>query len=220
MFASRCAVLTGDIVASTRQADQTVDLAMQVLAEKAREFGHWSSPSQDTRFTRFRGDGWQVLLAEPKLTLRAAVVFQGALIAMGLKGRIFIGVGQIDRPGTSSLADASGEAFERSGRGLDAMGSAWTMGIDGTGVRLEDHLILDLIGERIGRWTPPQAEAATLYLASRTRIRTLAEIGADLGISPQAVNDRLRGAGAATIASVLRRWEAAKALSDEAPAHA
>ncbi|RYI16719.1 MAG: hypothetical protein EON48_10440 [Acetobacteraceae bacterium] len=60
----------------------------------------------------------------------------------------------------------------------------------------------------MGRWTAAQAEAAALHFSGPDRTPTLHEIGKSLGISAQAVNDRLRGAGAQTIASVLRRWEA------------
>ena len=55
-----------------------------------------------------------------------------------------------------------------------------------------------------------QAEAAAMQLATPDRAPTLQEIGKTLGISAQAVNDRVRGAGCQAIASVLRRWEAAK----------
>ena len=205
------AVLTGDLVASTRHPAETIDDAMQRLHDTARDIGSWSSPPQDTRFTRYRGDGWQMVLAYPPHALRAAVVLQARLIAIGLRTRIFIGIGAIERRGKDSLADASGEAFERSGRGLDALGDAWTLGIAGSGISPEDQMIADLLGERIGRWTGPQAEAAALQLAAVDRVRTLSDIGTQLGISPQAVNDRVRGAGCATIASVLRRWETQKA---------
>jgi hypothetical protein len=84
------------------------------------------------------------------------------------------------------------------------------IGIDKEGIHQEDQLIADLLGERMGRWTAAQAEAAAMQLASPLKITTLFEIGKELNISPQAVNDRVRGAGCATIASVLRRWEGLK----------
>ncbi|MBA4323618.1 MAG: hypothetical protein C0426_00780 [Rhodobacter sp.] len=81
-----------------------------------------------------------------------------------------------------------------------------------------DAMIADLLGERMGRWTAAQAQAAALQLAAPDRIITLAEVGKTLGISPQAVNDRVRGAGCGTIASVLRRWEALKSRDNRDPA--
>lgn len=205
MSASSIAVLTGDLVGSTGHPAGAVDAAMQAIRDAAQTTG----PSLGPRFTRFRGDGWQVL-ADPQLSLRAAVVIQGRLIALGLESRISIGIGPAATFGTTDLSDASGEAFERSGRGLDQMPEASRLVIDGTPVVEEDRIIADLLGERMGRWTAAQAEAAAMHLAAPDRTPTLQDIGTHLGISAQAVNDRLRGAGGQTIASVLRRWEAAK----------
>ncbi|MFM7336567.1 MAG: hypothetical protein ACKO1H_19530, partial [Tabrizicola sp.] len=157
-----------------------------------------------------RGDGWQIVLAEPRLSLRAAVVIQGRLIALGQQSRFSIGIGPAETLGSADLSDATGAAFELSGRGLDQMAEPWRIVINGGQVGEEDRIIADLLGERMGRWTTAQAEAAAMHLAAPHRVVTLHEIGASLAISPQAVNDRLRGAGGQTIASALRRWEAAK----------
>lgn len=203
-------VLTGDIVGSTGRPASTVETAMQAIRAAAAGITGWQHPARDTRFTRFRGDGWQIVLAKPPLSLRAAVVIQGRLMALGLESRISIGVGPAQSLGTADLSDATGEAFERSGRGLDQMPDSARLAIDGAPVLEEDRMIADLLGERMGRWTAAQAEAAAMQLATSDRTPTLQDIGKTLGISPQAVNDRVRGAGCQTIASVLRRWEAAK----------
>ncbi len=201
------AVLTGDLVGSTGHPAEAVDAAMQAIHTVALSIADWQTPPTDTRFTRFRGDGWQMVLTNPRFALRAAVVIQGRLKAMGMESRIFIGIGKAKSLGTSSLADAAGEAFEKSGHGLDSMGNAWRLGLDKEGILIEDQLIADLLGERMERWTTAQAEAASLQLASPVKIRTLFDIGRALNISPQAVNYRVRGAGCYAIASVLRRWE-------------
>ena len=208
---TRVAVITGDLVGSTRHPSHRVDAAMQAIQAAAVDIADWHSPSKDTRFTRFRGDGWQICLSKPGLSLRAAAVIQGRLIAQGMESRIAIGVGAADTLGTADLSDAAGRAFELSGHGLDQMGDTSRLTFDKDGVQVEDQLIADLLGERMGRWTAAQAEAAAMQLASPSGIRTLAEIGKQLKISPQAVNDRVRGAGCHVIASVLRRWEGAKA---------
>lgn len=210
MSAAAIAVLTGDLVDSTKRSADQIALAMRAIEAAAAKVSTWHSPAKDTRFTRSRGDGWQMVIAEPQYALRAAVVIQGKLIALGMESRIFAGIGTSDSLGSSTLADASGEAFVRSGQGLDSMGDAWRIGIDKEGIRPEDQLIAELLGERMGRWTAAQAEAAAMQLASPLKITTLFEIGKELNISPQAVNDRVRGAGCATIASVLRRWEGLK----------
>lgn len=212
MTSKTIAVITGDLVNSTEHPAETVDAAMQTIRTTAVSITEWQIPTTDTRFTRFRGDGWQIYLAEPHLCLRAAVVIQGRLIAMNMESRISIGIGQSASLGTADLADAAGTAFERSGHGLDSMGGPFRIAINGEGILSQDEMIVDLLGERIGRWTAAQAEAASLQLASRLKVRTLFDIGKELNISPQAVNDRVRGAGSQIIASVLRRWEHGKSL--------
>jgi hypothetical protein len=207
---SLIAVITGDLIGASRQPLELTDRAMHAIAAAADEIAGWQSPARSTRFTRFRGDGWQILLTEAHLALRACVVIQARLMAFGLESRAFIGVGTAKTYGSSSLADASGEAFELSGRGLDALGDISKLGIGKTDIRPEDQLITDLLSDRMSRWTAAQAEAASLQLASPAKVPTLSEIGKKLNISPQAVNDRVRGAGCHTIASVLRRWEATK----------
>lgn len=207
MAEPQISILTGDLVGSTAYPPETLDKAMQEIRAAAVEAGCWQSPPGDTRFTRFRGDGWQIVLAEPHLSLRVAVVIQGRLIALGLETRISIGIGTAESLGTRDLADAAGPAFELSGRGLDTMSPQLRIAIAGTAIRVQDELITDLLSERLSRWTAAQAEAVALQLAAPARPRTLQEIGKQLNISPQAVNDRVRGAGGQIIGSVLRRWE-------------
>jgi hypothetical protein len=207
---NQIAVLTGDLVGSTKRSSDQVDDAMQAIQSAASTAATWQSPAQGTRFTRFRGDGWQICLTEPRLSLRAAVVIQGRLIALGMESRISIGIGPADSLGTVDLSDAAGQAFELSGHGLDQMDDMWRLGIAKDEIPVEDQLISDLLGERMGRWTAAQAEATSLYLAWPFKVRTLFDIGSELHISPQAVNDRLRGAGCQVVASVLRRWERSK----------
>lgn len=204
------AVLTGDIVRSTTYPAATLEHAMQAIQRAAAGLATLQSPPADPRFTRFRGDGWQIALIKPHLSLRAAVVIQAHLTTLGLATRLCIGIGPADSLGTTDLSDAAGEAFERSGRGLDALSDTARLAIDGHQVREEDRIIADLLDERMGRWTAAQAEATAMQLGKPDRSITLQEIGASLGISAQAVNDRLRGGGGQTIASALRRWEAAK----------
>lgn len=217
MIPEHVAVLTGDLVGSTGYPAGAVEAAMQAIRRAADEIAASQVPPWDTRFTRFRGDGWQIILSEPRLSLRTALIIQGNLIALGMESRISIGIGPAASLGTADLSDAAGPAFEHSGRGLDQMGDTTRLTISGATVVEQDRMIADLLGERMGRWTAAQAQAAALQLSSPDRTRTLHEIGRTLGISPQAVNDRVRGAGCSTIASVLRRWEALKRPNSRDP---
>jgi hypothetical protein len=200
------AILTGDLIGSTKVAPPALERAMGVLAEAASEVSGWM-PGADTRFTRFRGDGWQMYLANPGLALRAALMLNAWLRTadVGLATRAAIGIGRIASLGTDSLADARGPAFEASGHALDHMGRTRQLAIEGDAITSLHQIIVELLDERATRWTKEQAEATAYYL--RPDNPTLTDIAPRLGISAQAVNYRLSGAGAPVIRRALKAWE-------------
>lgn len=202
----RVAVLTGDLIGSTEAGADALAAAMAEIAAGAAQISLWQSPAADTRFTRFRGDGWQILLMNPWLALRASVVLQARLRARQLPAtRISIGLGAMSREGSADLSDAGGPAFERSGRGLDAMGRARRLAISLDKNAPLHSIIAGQIDWRMTRWSPEQAEAAALYLADSRA--TLEKIGQHLGISAQAVGYRLAGIGATQLRQDLQIWE-------------
>jgi hypothetical protein len=85
------------------------------------------------------------------------------------------------------------------------MGRAQRLAIDGAAVAPLHRAVVELLDERSGRWTSLQAEATALYLDPENP--TLAAIAPRLGISAQAVNYRLTGAGAPTLRRALALWE-------------
>jgi hypothetical protein len=208
------AILTGDLLGSTRAAPADLEAAIDLLAATADEIAAWMPEAPGPSFTRYRGDGWQLHVAVPALALRALLFLIARLRAadIGLGTRAAIGIGEVASLGTESLADARGPAFEASGRALDAIGPTRRLAIEGEGVTPWQHIIVDLLDERSARWTRPQAEAMHLALALRApELRsdepTLAEMAATLDITAQAVNYRLTGAGAPAIRRTLRSWE-------------
>ncbi len=191
------AVLTGDLVASAESTPESVNDAVRALEEAADQFQRWSG--HDTHFTRFRGDGWQLYLDPPDLSMAAVLWLVARLRTRrtGLETRIALGFGTVDQLGTgeSGLADASGEAFNLSGRALDDMPRHRRIVLAGPGVvHGWQKALFDLALWIAGRWTPEQAEAVTLVLDPHER-RTQAEIAEILGVTRQAVQARLSGAG-------------------------
>jgi hypothetical protein len=189
-------VLTGDLVASAGSTPESVDEALRALETAADHVRLWSG--HDTHFTRFRGDGWQLYLDAPGLSL-AAVLSLFAMLRTrrtGLETRIAVGFGTINLLGTGDqgLADASGEAFNLSGRALDDMPRHKRIALAGPTVRGWHVALFDLAVWIAGRWTPEQAEAVSLALEPREH-RTQAEIADILGVTRQAVQARLSGAG-------------------------
>ncbi len=206
------AVLTGDFVDSTSAEPGVLDRAMTELVKASEEINAWIA--NDTKFTRFRGDGWQIRLTIPSYALRAALFIMARLRAakFGLSTRIAIGVGDIDNLGTDDLGDASGEAFEQSGRALDAMKRSQHLTIAGQGVTELHSVVVQLLDAFARRWTAQQAEAVALYLHPDNP--TLNDLASVLGISSQAVSYRLKGAGGREIYSALKVWELNEELKD------
>jgi hypothetical protein len=199
-------VLTGDLVGSSSAGSEMIDRSMAALQVAVQQMGSWQI-GVDPRFTRFRGDGWQVMVLNPAFGLRAAVFLLASLRAAhnGLASRVSLGHGSLSHRGTESLADASGTAFLASGRGLDLMRKQQRIAICGDGVTPLHRGYGALLTALVRRWSTEQAEA--MVLALDPAAPTLARIADHLKISPQAVNYRLASASGTEVKAALRDWE-------------
>lgn len=213
------AVLTGDLIGSSQASADRIAHTMTLLSGNLPDGIRWKWTSDDLRFTRFRGDGWQTLVPAP-YALRWAVTLLASLRAdpLAIGSRIAIGIGPITSVGTDNLSDGSGPAFEASGRGLDAMSRDERLFLMGSETAPEaappgqpqildaEKAVATLIDERISLWTPEQAEATAHFL--NPDAPPAAQIAQRLGITPQAVSYRLRGAGAKALRAALETLEA------------
>lgn len=211
------AVLTGDLVDSTRANPSAVDQAMSILSMAATEIADWHYPNIEepvgnTYFTRFRGDGWQILVSIAGFDLRAALFLYARLAACPdlPATRIAVGVSSVDHVPGPDLSDASGPAFAVSGRALAAMERGERLRMDGS--RMGDDEMRPLLGafvglldDRIADWTPEQAEAMACVLPPDAPTQNT--VAATLGITPQAVSSRLSGAKWRSIRQLLDAWE-------------
>lgn len=206
------AVFTGDIIGSRKRPEAQLENSISSLAETARRLS--TLTGTDTRFTRFRGDGWQFLLADPGQYLLAFTLLLARLRSTPetLQTRMAINIGPVDYIGTTDLSDARGSAFTQSGHALDNLGrdqdfvlsSAPTDPVELLGaadrqtsllgsIDWYDIPILGLVSFIAKRWTKAQAEAVALALEHSGE--TQADIARRLGITRQALNTRLVGAG-------------------------
>jgi hypothetical protein len=205
------AVLTGDLISSTSARVEAVERAMLTLSQAARTLGEWAG--HDTRFTRFRGDGWQVYLERPGLTLRAALFLTAFLRAadVGLATRMAIAIAPVYRLGEAGLSGASGLAFERSGHGLDLMKAQDLIAFDMPSPNVPaspgpwQGAVLNLALWQASRWTREQATA--MALALHPQPPTQDRIAQSLGITRQAVQIRLKGAGLHALRPALAAFE-------------
>lgn len=206
-MADSVCVITGDIIGSSRRTPQSVDAAMTVLSEAAERFERWRPKRARSRFTRYRGDGWHLVIYDPTRSLRAAMYLRARLRAanIGAETRLSMGIGNVQTFGTTDLSDATGAAFILSGHGLDRMGRSHTMAIAGEGITPMHSAVVVLAAERSRRWSPEQAQAIALALDGDTA--TQADVAQHLSISTQAVNLRLTAGGYQALREAIDIWE-------------
>lgn len=196
------AVLTGDLIRSTSLPPKQADAAMFALGKAADE---WVG---DLHFTRFRGDGWQILLEHPQSALRLALYMTAALAAAdtGLATRLAIGFGTASRLRAGDLSGATGSAFTRSGRALDHMPRNRRWGVSG-GPTLPAWIpaTLALAEWHSARWTAGQAAVVAEWLDPVDR--TQEEWASRMGLTRQAWKARFDGSGIAAWTPALQMWD-------------
>ena len=199
------AVLLGDIIASRRVGADVLDEAMGRLRRASKDLERLTGPSH---FTRFRGDGWQLVTPRPEMALRIAVALMAALVRDGkVRTRAAIGLGQIESLAGGDLGSASGSAFLRSGQALDDMSPKRLLALEGAPAPAAVWLggLLPLAEFVIDRWSPPQAEAVSMALEPGWTVQ--GQLADRLGISRQAMHTRLKGAGYPAIAAAIAAFE-------------
>lgn len=214
------AVFTGDIIGSRKSSQAKLAATMENLAGTARFLTEYTG--QNTKFTRFRGDGWQMVLS-PAFYLRAVALIHANLKAdvNALSTRLGIGIGQITNMGGTDLNDGQGSAFEHSGHALDALKRVQSIMISADldlysttegrteflrgAVAWSDAATLPMFSFIARRWSKAQAEAVSIALTDDRQ--TQSTISAKLGISRQALNLRLTGAGYGPILTAIKLTE-------------
>jgi hypothetical protein len=200
------AVLTGDLIGSTKASQSSLDLSMATLQSAVVPLSNYYR--FDPRFTRYRGDGWQIYLEHPGLVLRASLMMIAALRAdgPGLETRISVGLGLVSQLGSDGLAEAAGSAFIASGQSLDKMPSRKRLIISGQGIATPWHqAIFDLVDWQSSRWSREQAKAVMLALDPRDE--TQKDLAKTLNITRQAVQARLSSAGYPALTGALLAFE-------------
>lgn len=201
------AVLTGDIVRSSELDPGALDEIMSALDTAARDLSGWA-PGMSAGFARRGGDGWQIVHDNAVFCFRAALWLQ-AVVRRGGKDRatriaLATGSGALDPQAIRDPNAASGPAFTASGRLLETLKHPALMahadgGALSAALRLADH-----IGQG---WTQAQARALCEALPPGAGPR--AEAAERLGITRQAVNQALWGAGFPALEEALELLEGA-----------
>jgi hypothetical protein len=199
------AVITGDLVKSTALPEARVSDAFHALTSAADQISRWQEPPTPTSFSRNRGDGWQIFLADSRLALRAALFLRATLRSRGkdLATRMAVGIAEGPPPGTSDLNLATGPAFVAAGHALDTMKPPVELQVVSDDRALE--AVFRLADHLSRNWTQKQAAALVPMLAPwGATQQTVAE---QRRVTRQAVGQALRGAGYDAIHDVLRLIE-------------
>lgn len=217
------AVLTGDIVDSTAITPDALDAIMHDIQEVSWEASGWKHSGDNesvTGFARRGGDGWQIAINRPAYALRLSLYIKARLGLPDLDyaTRIAAATGEGELPelmedsvnsphglAFQDLNSAHGPAFTASGRLLE----------DLTGHALMAHAsggALDAafrLADQISRsWTQAQARSLCLMLPPGVGPRRVA--AETLGISRQAVDQALNGAGYPAVMDALTALEASQ----------
>lgn len=190
------AVLTGDIIGSTKLGPEQLDAAMALPRRLAKEFEQAHPDAVVGQPDVFRGDSWQLCLNRPALAVTAAVFVRAGFKADDFDTRIGIGLGPVERLHPERVSESSGPAFARSGGTLDKLGKHRALALDGAGYLDEgghvrspvDPLVagVGLLDAHITRWTQREAIAVygTLRKLSQDEIAALPQARTKAGQAP------------------------------------
>jgi hypothetical protein len=187
------AVLTGDLIASTKVGQDAVDGAMAVLEGIANHEAQISG--LDIRFARFRGDGWQMYCPSFTKAFRLTMLVLANLHSRPalVQTRLAVATGPVKTIPTIGLASAGGEVFSLSGRELDSMKTERLAFFSQVPDAKWQKPLFSYLDWQSSRWSPQQAEAVALaFHQNPARPR---DVASALGISRQAAQARLSGAG-------------------------
>lgn len=175
------AVLTGDLVRSSRLTSADSKNAMACLKRAAAEIGQQHPAAVVGRIDTFRHDSWQLLLGHPALAFRIAVFIRAALKMESdadtkYDTRISIGIGAVELISKRRISDSRGPAFTSSGKGLDEL-DGQRLALSTGGARLVpwsgiQNGIVPLLDCVVGDWTPTESRAVCGALKGWTQEET------------------------------------------------
>lgn len=201
------AIITGDIIDSTKLSSDDRAVMLDVL----RSIPSVLSSIQDVSLDIFRGDSFQIGIAEVREVLRAVLAIRSYLRShkmesakMLLDARLAIGIGTLDYE-SDALSTSDGEAYRLSGKLLDGMGKS-RVKIMTPWKCVNDELELEtaFADDIISSWTQSQSRIILLSLLTSHRHVDLSQ---RLGISRQMVDKSLKASKEELMRAYIRRFE-------------
>lgn len=189
------AVLTGDLIQSRKLDNEGMEKVLNALHASFDEIQE-KILKEKGYFEIYRGDSFQILIHEPQLALKVALILKARLLSLfgdskiKSDARIAIGIGTV-RMHNAKIIESQGEAFELSGAELDRMikesmnlsiGTPWDRPNEEFKVNC---LFADSI---IGSWSAKTAESVLRYLLY---CETQEKQAAYFNVSQPAISKRL-----------------------------
>ncbi len=159
------AVLTGDIVGSSKMSDK---LREQTFSRIRKQLEFVQQGKTAYPLSIYRGDSWQILLDDPKDALRLTLLIRTALLMGDFDGnnradtRVSIGIGTVDKIDPEDVTLSYGEAFTLSGHNLEAMKKKQRMAFAAPALTQGDCItgaVIPLLDVLIDKLTAKQARA-------------------------------------------------------------
>jgi len=197
------AIATGDIIDSSKLSPPDRKRLLFVMQRASVALRSFLKEAVPLEVDIFRGDSWQMFIAQPEKALVAALYFRAYLKATmaprRVDTRLAVGVGTIDFLPNDRVSKGDGEAFRYSGRALEELKGHHRMAFVfprrfDEQIALAVQTVVYLIDALVVRWTPRQALAVLGALEGKNQD----EIGAKWPggpISQQAVAQHLTKAG-------------------------
>ncbi|MBL7833219.1 MAG: transcriptional regulator [Cyclobacteriaceae bacterium] len=179
-------ILTGDIVQSRRSKPS---VWLKALKKELDKIG--PSPR---KWEIFRGDSFQVELAQPEEAFLTVMKIKALLKAKSIDVRIAIGIGTKEHT-AASITESNGQAFVLSGEKFESLKKEkQSLAIKTPSPEFDSdmNLILKLASIAMSKWTSNSAEAIKIALEKPDLIQE--DLGKKLGIKQNAVSGRLKRA--------------------------
>lgn len=204
-------VITGDIIGSSQIAPSNREYLLDTLHGITSDVVKVCGVSLDI----FRGDSFQLIVDDPVLSLRIAVLIRAGLqrnspTATKWDARLAIGLGTITFYMKNSVMQSDGEAFRHSGREFDGLGKSRRLAIKTPWEDLNREFDVNtaFADEIISGWTITQAKIVYPSLLAEKAQKELAE---ELHTSQQSISKLMISAKVGLIERYLNRYEQAVA---------
>lgn len=201
------AIITGDIVDSTKMTAEERVSMLQLLQYLPVVL----SPLDKMDIDIFRGDSFQIKVAEPSKVLRIAILIRAIFRANKFTdnkaqwdARMAIGIGSLDYE-SDTISTSDGEAYRLSGRGLDTIGKA-RISIETPWEDVNKELMVSTLfaDDIMTGWTTSQSR---IMFERLIKVQSQEEIGDVLGVSRQMVSKALKAAKDELISIYIKRFE-------------